>query len=53
MNKGMTIQAITHRKFTLFMILAFLIAGAYAYFMLPRQETADLSPPIAQIFEGK
>lgn len=50
MNKGMTMQAITHRKFTLFMILAFLIAGAYAYFMLPRQETADLSPPIAQIF---
>lgn len=47
--KGITYQAIKHRKFTLFMIAVTLFAGFYSYGILPRQENPDISAAVAQI----
>ncbi len=49
MNKGITYQAIKHRKLTIYMIIITILAGVYSYIMLPRQESPDLTAPRAQI----
>ncbi|MDD4504608.1 MAG: efflux RND transporter permease subunit, partial [Clostridiaceae bacterium] len=49
MKKGIIYAAVMHKKITLF-IVAFLIGfGIYSYYLLPRQEYPDITPPIAII----
>jgi multidrug efflux pump subunit AcrB len=50
MERGITYRALKHRKFTIFLIVATLIAGLYSYWFLPRQESPDLNAPGAIIF---
>jgi len=49
MEKGMTYLALKYRKFSLFMVLIVLILGGVNYLIMPRQEVADVSPPLAQL----
>ncbi len=50
MDRGITFKALKHRKLTLFLIFVTLVAGLYAYWFLPRQESPDLNAPGAIIF---
>ncbi len=49
MKKGITYQAIKNRKITIFLIVFTLVIGLYSYHMLPRQESPDVSPPVANV----
>ena len=40
---------IKHRKITLFAILLVLVFGAYSYYIIPKQETPDISVTVAMI----
>lgn len=49
MKKNLTYLSLKYRKFSLFMVLIVLILGSFNYFIMPRQEVADVSPPLAQL----
>ncbi|MHB1393188.1 MAG: efflux RND transporter permease subunit [Clostridia bacterium] len=49
MKKGMIYAAVKHKKITLFIVAFLMIFGIYSYYMLPRQEYPDITPPIALI----
>ncbi len=41
--------AIKKRRLTVFFMIAAILFGAYSYYLMPRQETPDISAPAAQI----
>ncbi|MGM0379554.1 MAG: efflux RND transporter permease subunit [Bacillota bacterium] len=49
MKKNLTYLSLEYRKFSLFLVFIILILGVYNYIIMPRQEVADVSPPLAQI----
>lgn len=49
MNKGLTYLTLKNNKFSLFLVVIVLILGLFNYSIMPRQEVADVSPPLAQI----
>ncbi|MFZ5969501.1 MAG: efflux RND transporter permease subunit [Bacillota bacterium] len=49
MNKGMIYEAIKNRKVTLFTVVLLILLGLYNYYMIPKQEAPDISPPVAII----
>ncbi|PAB60489.1 efflux RND transporter permease subunit [Anaeromicrobium sediminis] len=49
MSKGITHAAIKNKKMTILMIVLTLIVGLYSYYVLPRQESPDISAPVARI----
>jgi Cation/multidrug efflux pump len=48
-KKGLTKTLITNWRFTLFFTLAALILGIYSYYIVPKQESPDVSAPYAII----
>ncbi|WFD09616.1 efflux RND transporter permease subunit [Tepidibacter hydrothermalis] len=49
MKKGITYGAIKNKKMTVLLIVFAMIFGLYSYYMLPRQESPDVSAPAALI----
>lgn len=49
MKKGLIYAAVRNRKVTLFMAVLVMIFGMYSFYLLPRQETPDISAPAAMI----
>lgn len=49
MKNGIIYAVIKHRKITLFMVAFLMVMGVYSYYLLPRQEYPDITPPIALI----
>ncbi|CAH2212249.1 efflux RND transporter permease subunit [Tepidibacter aestuarii] len=49
MNKGITYGSIKNKKMTVLLIIFAMIFGLYSYYMLPRQESPDVSAPVALI----
>ena len=49
MSKGLTYLTLKNNKFSLFLVVIVLILGLFNYSIMPRQEVADVSPPLAQI----
>lgn len=49
MKKNLTYLSLKYRKFSLFLVFIILLLGVYNYIIMPRQEVADVSPPLAQI----
>ncbi len=49
MNKGLIYKTIKNRKITIVMVILAVILGFYSYYVLPKQESPDVSAPIAMI----
>jgi multidrug efflux pump subunit AcrB len=49
MKKSIIYAAIKHKKITLFVVAFIIVLGFYSYYLLPRQEYPDITPPIAII----
>ena len=49
MDKGIIYAAVKHKKITLFIVAFLMVFGIYSYYLLPRQEYPDITPPIALI----
>ena len=49
MKKGLIYAAVKHKKITLFIVAFLMFFGIYSYYLLPRQEYPDITPPIAII----
>jgi len=49
MEKGIIYAAVKHKKITLFIVAFFMVLGIYSYYLLPRQEYPDITPPVALI----
>ncbi|HWQ31157.1 MAG TPA: efflux RND transporter permease subunit [Negativicutes bacterium] len=49
MKKGVIYAAVKYRKITLFIVAFLLMLGMYSYYLLPRQEYTEITPPIALI----
>jgi len=49
MEKSIIFLAIRNRKVTIFFVLAAVLAGLYAYYLIPKQENPDMSAPFALI----
>lgn len=49
MKNGVIYAAVKYRKITLFIVAFLMIFGIHSYYMLPRQEYPDITPPIALI----
>lgn len=47
MKKGIVYAAVKHKKITLFIVASLMVLGLYSYYMLPRQEYPDITPPVA------
>ncbi|KZL90456.1 efflux pump membrane transporter BepE [Clostridium magnum DSM 2767] len=46
---GLIKAAIENKKITLFLVVIAIIGGFYCYHIIPKQESPDLSPPVAMI----
>ncbi len=49
MKKGLIYTAVKYRKITLFIMVSLMVIGFYSYYVLPRQEYPDITPPVAVI----
>jgi len=49
MEKGLLHWVIENRKVTIFFVLALVIFGLYNYWLVPKQENPQVSPPVAKI----
>lgn len=46
---GLIKAAIKNKKITLFLVAVAIISGFYCYYVIPKQESPDVSPPVAMI----
>lgn len=49
MERGILRWVIENRRVTLFLALALVVLGLYSYWMVPKQENPQVSPPVANI----
>jgi len=49
MKKGIIYAAVKYKKITLFIVAFLMVLGIYSYYLLPRQEYPNITPPIALI----
>jgi multidrug efflux pump subunit AcrB len=49
MDKGLTYLTLKNKRFSIFLVVIVLVLGFFNYSIMPRQEVADVSPPLAQV----